>query len=309
MNNPRHSNRYSSINGHIDDYRKSRHQSQSRNSHRSSSPLRFSEYNYLDDGMYDQNGPYADYPPYDPNYQSQLNRGSLPYTNYTGPKGKMHNHNRHHSRGYSNGHPNFPYNNYNNTEGDIYNENDTPEDTYNPNHRFNYPPINNEETVMDLTDMPIISYPTPTPSYMDRNNTYDNYDSSYYNNTPGLHANFPSDEGVPMPQPNGEYRKYFYRKKTTKNILLSPEGNLILNCSVPQRALQYAHYRNSEEFLSLRFIYIYYLIIFISFFPFFFIYIYFLIFFFFFFSFFFFFNYILILLYNSINFYIINKII
>jgi len=228
--------RYSTINGHYNNPRRSRTLSQSRYSHRSSSPLRYNDFTYVDDYG---NNPYMD----DPNYPYNSN---LPYTTYPG------NHSRHHSRGLSHHSRNYPYNNYNNTEGDyIYTEDDIPEDTYNPNHRFNYPPGNNEETVMDLTEMPIISYPTPSPSYLASNN-YNNYDSSYYYNNP-LHVSFPLDEGVPMPQPNGEYRKYLFRKKTTKNILLSPEGNLILNCTVPQRALQYARHRNSEEFLSLRY--------------------------------------------------------
>jgi len=228
--------RYASINN----YRRSRSASPK---NRNSSPLRFNDYDYvIDDDVYINNSnknPFID-GPYDPN---QYHYSNLPYTSSL-------KHQRHHSQGptmhYSQN--SYPYNNYN-TEDYLYNDNGIPEDTYNPSHRFNYPPRNKDETVMDLTELPIISYPSPEPSYGHPN--YQNTPNYYYNHPP-IPNGFPVDEGIPMPQPNGEYRKYLYRKKTTKNILLSPEGNLIVNCSVPQRALQYALYKNSEEFLSLR---------------------------------------------------------
>jgi len=219
MNNPRNSQRYSSILGQYNDYRRSRIASQSRNSHRSSLPLRFNDYDYvIDDDIYvnnNNNDPYPEdnnYPPYDPNFPNQYPLNNLPYTS-------SNNHHRHHSHSHAsykhNSKPMYPYNNYNNTENYIYNENDIPEDTYNPNHRFNYPPRNNEDTVVDLTDIPIISYPSPSSSYAHNYPNYSNNPNYYYNQP--IPNGFPTDEGVPMPQPNGEYRKYLYRKKEAIN--------------------------------------------------------------------------------------------
>jgi len=238
--------RYSSISQQYNDYRRSRRASQAR-SHRSSSPLRFNDYDYvIDDDAYVNNNinqPYYDDPnctnlPYTAGHYRQPSRGSIHYSQKQNA-------------------PLYPYNNYNHeTEENYMNEGDVAEDTYNPTHRYNYPPRDLDDTVMDLTDIPIISYPSPSPSYLRSSSFHDN--NYYYNNYDSpLPAGIPvADEGIPMPQPTGDYRKYLYRKRTTKNILLSPEGNLIVNCFVPQRALQYARYRNSEEFLSLRYFYI-----------------------------------------------------